>query len=227
MGTPPGAQLLDPFAHPSSGNQQYWHLTQHNQLHRKSDCSYQKSPFQPFTYIRHLTNARLVSALLRLRTQNSHVPSHVSSTGKYTPPTATYTRIEFRERFCPFCLPPRATWGLAAPPLTAPLGTEFHTLIQCHKFEEARTSLFVTLNSHLASRIIPRASLRDPWYILEPPLQLSSLLAVFPPSAWNLKLSQIPPWYAALDEHLPAFLFPYITLCAIAQKETQIAYAAL
>ena len=47
--------------------------------------------------------------------------------------------------------------------------------------------------------------------MLEQSTQLSCLLAAQPPRDWKLKNAQLSQWYTALNEHLPPFLFAYLT----------------
>jgi hypothetical protein len=113
---------------PKGRAQQYYLLTSRDHEVRHATCSTKHSPFQPFPYITNMTNANTVSQLLRLRSQNSHIPSHTTSTGKFSPQSHTsahkqYTCIPFTDCFCLFCLPPRETWWLAAPPT----GAQKHT----------------------------------------------------------------------------------------------------
>ena len=187
---------------PKSGRpQQYLQTTGRDHTSRLTRSSAKNPPFQPFPYITHMTDARLVSNLIRIRSQNSNLPSHIASVRQYSlQGDGAYHRISYTERFCPCCVPPRSQWGLAAPPESSPLGTEEHLLLQCAEREDARINLQTAINTAVEATVDATPQLKEPWYDLATTDKLQTILACVPPSQWALSRAEEHHWYIQLEK---------------------------
>jgi hypothetical protein len=109
--------------------QQYWQITKTDHIAKSQHRSLHKSPFQPLPYITHITDSNTATNLIRIRAQTSQFPAHIPSHHtRDAHDSLPYMRTQYDRRYCPFCLPPRASWGLLEPGNSAPLGTETHFL---------------------------------------------------------------------------------------------------
>jgi hypothetical protein len=205
---------------------QYLRNTQRDHERRLLTASLTKSPFQPFPYITNLSDASLVSNLLRIRTQNSTIPSHMSSIRHSNDGgPGKYRRIDFAERFCPACIPLRTAWGQAAPVRGSPVGTEEHLLLHCKGREAHRVSSFIKINQEVTDVASPSAALPEPWYDLTDQDKLQTLLACTPPQAWGMRKADEKDWYAQIEPNIQHEVTTLLALGTIYRQDIRKYYA--
>jgi hypothetical protein len=198
----PGAQ---PLAAATGHPEQYFRNTRrdHADKRRLEAPTLTHSPFQPFPYIKTLENPRLVSNLIRIRSQNSYIPTQIPSVRKGTKHggKGTYLRIKFAERFCPACIPLQTGWGLARPLPGSAIGSEEHLLLHCtHRdTDEIRIQSFINIRDKVADLVETTQALREPWYHLPDSAKLQTLLACTLQSQWGLLKKEEKTWFQEFE----------------------------
>ncbi len=225
------ANILQPDEENIQPNQgraaQYFKITKPDQLARAATLSLSKSPFQPFPYIQYFTDPQFTALLLRIRSQNSIFPTHMTLIRHSKKAhSSQFTRRPYNERVCCYCITPRSTWGLTAPPTDSPLGSEEHIILHCphSTLTNMRTKLQAKLNMDLRDIIISDAEPHNPWYDLEAELRLPTLLACTPPNTWHLSKYRTAAWYRSLEKRLKKQLTRIITHCHAYNKDLRTSY---
>jgi hypothetical protein len=206
--------------------QQYMRNTQRDHEYRLHNQSLAKSPYQPFQYIKLMTDARLVSNLIRIRSQNSYIPSHIPSTRQGTTyDKRKYKRINYAERFCPACIPLRTTWGNAAPGIGAAIGSEEHLLLHCTHTQDHKIQTFININNAVASIVPTTPTLTEPWYDLSDTEKLQTIMGCTPPTVWTLKKKDEELWFQLAEPHIQTQVTELLRLGTIYKQDINKYYA--
>jgi hypothetical protein len=219
-------ETLIQWAQKGGRPQQYIRATLQDLDNRLRKQSVSKNPFKPLPYLHVLKNSQLVSNLLRIRSQNSTIPANLPSTYKPSYMDGPkYQRIPFNERFCPSCVPPRSTWGLASPAIGTSIGTEEHLILHCASRDDTRIQLFVQINENVTALVVPSSTLPEPWYDLTDTQKLQTLLACTPPATWDLSKEETQTWYTSLEPILHIEIKALLDLGTAYRKDLDAYYA--
>ena len=185
-----------------------------------------KSPFQPALYITNTKNTLLTENLLRIRTQSSAIPAHVSS-----PPDRPYTtqahintgekdpHIPYNLRFCRHCHTLQREWpqGYAPGPYTIQ-GTETHILLHCSKYTQTQEQanqreelendidFIITCTIEAKNKIQPTPQ----WHNIPEQEKVSLILGAAPPKHWNLTKKQEDNWTPSIENTISQWIKPII-----------------